>query len=54
MATIGLTAQEKRLILMDEGVFKNAAIADDATLVMYWGARDSSEYQRRLATLQTP
>jgi hypothetical protein len=43
--TVELTAAQMRGILIAEGVFKNMASADPASLDLYWRARQSPEYQ---------
>ncbi len=51
-AIIGLTTEGMRRVLLSEEVFRGVATADEAVLAMYWRARDSDEYQDRVATLQ--
>jgi hypothetical protein len=42
------TTDEKRRILLDEGVFTGVESADDAFVAILWNARDSAEYDVRL------
>jgi hypothetical protein len=44
---------EVRWILRDEGVFRDAATANDSLLRIMWRARESPEYLARLAEIAT-
>jgi hypothetical protein len=54
MAIVGETTEEMRRVLLSEGVFTGAAIADADVLTMYWKARDSDEYQHALERRRHP
>lgn len=51
MTVIVQTVQSMRQTLLAEGVFSSADSVDEPTLRMFWNARRSPEYRRRLAEL---
>jgi hypothetical protein len=46
-----MTVEQMRRTLVAEKVFSTAATVDESTLRIFWAARKSPEYARRLAEL---
>ncbi len=53
MAIDATTVEEMRRTLVAENVFSDVETADESSLRMFWNARRSPEYQRRLGELKS-
>jgi hypothetical protein len=54
MSESGLTTDEKRRLLIEEGVFTGVESADHDFVAMLWKARDTEEYEVRLGFRRPP